>query len=60
MIKGIDNTVKLYQMKPAHAKGNIITDTSGKKYIDMLAGVAVNLLGYNDAKINSAIFRQVK
>jgi predicted acetylornithine/succinylornithine family transaminase len=59
-IKGMDNTVKLYQMKPKHGKGAVLTDVNGKKYIDMLAGVAVNLLGYNDADVNKAINTQLK
>lgn len=59
-IKGMDNTVKLYQLKPDSGHGAVITDVNGKKYIDMLAGVAVNLLGYNDAAVNKAINGQLK
>ncbi len=60
MIKGIDNTVKLYQIKPKYGKGAVITDINGKKYIDMFAGIAVNLLGYNDPAVNKAAVAQIK
>ena len=51
----MDNTVKVYGLKPAKGKGAVITDTRGKKYLDLLAGVAVNSLGYNDPDINKAV-----
>lgn len=59
-IKGIDNTVNLYQMKPEYGRGAVITDINGKNYIDMFAGIAVNLLGYNDPDINRAATAQIK
>jgi acetylornithine/N-succinyldiaminopimelate aminotransferase len=59
-IKSIDNTVNLYQMKPKTGKGAVITDVDGKKYLDMFAGIAVNLLGYNDPGINRAATAQIK
>jgi len=59
MIKGLDNTVNVYGMEPVKGKGAILFDKSGKKYIDMLAGVAVNVLGYNDPDINRAVKKQV-
>jgi acetylornithine/N-succinyldiaminopimelate aminotransferase len=60
MIKGLDNTVNLYQMKPRSGKGAVVTDINGKKYIDMFAGIAVNLLGYNDSGVNRAAVSQIK
>jgi len=58
--KYIGNTFKRYDAVFAKGKGAVITDTAGKKYIDMLAGVAVNLLGYNDEKVNAAMIGQIK
>ncbi len=34
-----------------HADGVMVYDTEGKAYIDMVAGIAVNALGYNNEKI---------
>jgi acetylornithine/N-succinyldiaminopimelate aminotransferase len=59
-ITGLDNTVNLYQLKPETGKGSVITDANGKKYIDMFAGIAVNLLGYNDPDVNRAAMAQIK
>lgn len=60
IIKSSDNTVEVYQILPEKGKGAIIFDNRGKKYIDMFAGIAVNLFGYNDRDINNAILKQVK
>ncbi|MCX8094289.1 MAG: acetylornithine/succinylornithine family transaminase [Candidatus Goldbacteria bacterium] len=59
-MKSLDNTVKPYDVYLSHGQGAILYDKKGKKYIDLLAGVAVNLLGYNNKKINSAILLQLK
>jgi len=59
-MKSFDNTVKPYDVQLAYGKGVFLFDKKGKKYIDLLAGVAVNLLGYNNKKINNAINKQVK
>jgi predicted acetylornithine/succinylornithine family transaminase len=59
-IKSSDNTVDVFQMIPEKGKGAILYDIHNKKYIDMFAGIAVNLFGYNDKKINTAIINQVK
>lgn len=56
----LDNTVKPYKINLSYGRGSILYDKKGRKYIDLLAGVAVNLLGYNNKKINEAIFKQVK
>lgn len=37
-----------------------LTDISGKKYIDFVAGIAVNALGYNHSSLVSAITTKVK
>ena len=42
------------------AKGSYIWDTSGKKYLDFVAGVSANLLGHCHPKIINAIKKQLK
>ena len=34
----------------SHAKGSYIFDTSGKSYLDFIAGVSANSLGHNHPK----------
>lgn len=41
-------------------KGAVLTDVNGKKYIDFLAGIAVNCLGHNYKPIVKAVSRQAK
>lgn len=41
-------------------KGSTLTDVNGKKYIDFLAGIAVNCLGHNYPPLVRAISRQAK
>ncbi len=36
-------------------KGCTVYDSTGKAYLDLVAGLAVNVLGYNDAEVNQAI-----
>ena len=42
----------------SHAKGSFIYDTSGKKYLDFVAGVSANSLGHNHPKVTKAIKNQ--
>lgn len=41
-------------------KGSIVFDADGKKYIDMLGGIATNLLGHSHPAVVSAVTRQIK
>ena len=41
------------------AMGSIITDTSGKEYIDLIAGIAVSSLGHQHPLVKQAILDQV-
>lgn len=41
-------------------KGCYLYDTEGKKYLDMIGGIAVNCLGYGNSKLASAISQQAK
>ena len=38
-------------------QGSTLYDTDGKAYIDCVAGIAVNALGYGDAGIQQAMAR---
>ena len=41
-------------------EGNTLTDTNGKEYIDFVAGIGVNTLGYNHPSLVSAITSQAQ
>ncbi|HOO56990.1 MAG TPA: aspartate aminotransferase family protein [bacterium] len=41
-------------------KGVYVYDENGKKYLDLLAGIAVNSLGHCNSRVNSAINKQLK
>ena len=38
----------------------VVYDYAGKRYIDLLAGIAVNALGYNHPRISNVIRKQIK
>jgi acetylornithine aminotransferase len=41
-------------------KGSIVFDADGKKYIDMLGGIATNILGHSHPAVVSAVTRQIR
>jgi acetylornithine aminotransferase len=41
-------------------KGSIVFDADGKKYIDMLGGIATNILGHTHPSVVTAVNRQIK
>jgi acetylornithine/N-succinyldiaminopimelate aminotransferase len=43
-----------------YGDGVWLYDKSGEKYLDMFAGLAVNILGYNNQAVNKAITDQLK
>ncbi|QIK16427.1 aspartate aminotransferase family protein [Blattabacterium sp. DPU] len=43
----------------SHAEGSYIYGIDGKKYLDFVAGVSVNVLGHGNKKIKKAIKKQV-
>ena len=47
-------------MEVSHAKGSYIYDTSGKKYLDFVAGVSACTLGHSHPKIVDAIIKQTE
>lgn len=57
--KYIANTFNRYNVEFSRGKGAVLYGKDGREYIDMVAGVAVNLLGYNDSSVNAAIKGQV-
>lgn len=47
-----------YKIVPERGEGAYIYDINGKKYIDFLAGIAVNVLGHNYPALVDAISKQ--
>ena len=41
-------------------KGSIVYDADGKRYVDMLGGIATNILGHSHPAVVSAVTRQIK
>lgn len=46
-------------MEVSHAKGSYIYDTSGKSYLDFVAGVSAVSLGHQNQRVNDAIKKQL-
>jgi len=46
-------------MEVSHADGSYIYDTSGKRYLDFVAGVSAVPLGHRNQKVNNAIIAQL-
>ncbi len=52
------NVVQIYGRPPlviTRGEGMTVYDSEGRAYLDFVAGIAVNALGYNDAGLNAAI-----
>lgn len=47
-----------YNIVLDHGDGPYVYDTKGKKYIDFLAGIAVNVVGHNYKPLVDAVFQQ--
>jgi acetylornithine/succinyldiaminopimelate/putrescine aminotransferase len=41
------STYKRYDLVISHGSGCYVYDVAGRRYLDFLAGIAVNALGYN-------------
>lgn len=53
-----ENVVQSYKRPPfvlERGDGVVVYDTDGKAYLDWVAGIAVNALGYNDVGLQNAI-----
>ncbi len=49
------NTYSKFPIVFEKGEGNYLIDTEGNKYLDFVAGIAVNALGYNNSEIKEAI-----
>ena len=49
-----------YPVVLSHGEGPYVYDIEGKKYLDFLAGIAVNILGHNHPVLTEAIAAQAK
>ena len=58
--KYVMHTYKRFPMIITHGKGCFVWDTEGNKYLDLIAGIAVNMLGYGDEVLADAIGCQAK
>ena len=58
--KVVMNTYSRFPIAFDHGKGMYVWDADGKKYLDFVAGIAVNSLGYNHPKLTEKISEQVK
>jgi acetylornithine/N-succinyldiaminopimelate aminotransferase len=56
--KYIMKTYGRYPIVPVRGEGSILWDADGKRYLDFLAGVAVNNLGHCHPKVVEALQRQ--
>lgn len=55
----IMNTYGRLPLVPDHAEGSIITDKTGKEYVDFTSGIGVNIFGWCDKGWNDAIRAQL-
>lgn len=53
-------TYSRYDLYVSHGSGAYIYDLAGKRYLDMLGGIAVNSLGYNHPRIVRVLAEQGK
>ena len=58
--KTVVNNYGSFDVTFKSGKGSVLKDTSGNKYIDFLAGIAVNSLGHNYKPLVKAIAKQAK
>ena len=49
-----------YDFVPVKAKGVYLYDKDGRKVLDFLGGVAVNVLGYKNKALENAIKKQMR
>ena len=61
--RGMDSVMNTYSRFPLvleKGEGCYVYDTDGTKYLDFVAGIAVNSLGHNNEKLISAISKQAE
>src|SRR3989454_1255314 len=49
-----------YELLADRGTGAYLSDKSNKRYLDLLAGIAVNALGYNHPRIKTVLRKQIK
>ena len=58
--KYLVSNYKKYPLLIDKGRNCILYDYSGKRYLDLLAGIAVNALGYNHPRIMNVLRKQIK
>ena len=58
--KIVVNNYGAFDVVMTHGQGATVWDADGKRYIDFLAGIAVNCLGHNFKPLVNAISEQAK
>ena len=58
--KYVMNTYKSFPVVLKEGKGSYLWDVNGKKYLDFVAGIAVNVLGYADEEYIEVIKNQLE
>jgi acetylornithine/N-succinyldiaminopimelate aminotransferase len=53
-------TYSRYEILADRGSGAYLIDKSNKRYLDLLAGIAVNALGYNHPRIKQVLRKQIK
>src|SRR5438876_8503152 len=53
-------TYSRYELLVDRGSGAYLIDRSNKRYLDLLAGIAVNALGYNHPRIKQVLRKQIK
>ena len=57
--KYIANTYKRFDLELVKGKNELLYDASGKEYIDMGSGIAVNVFGINDQLWKQTVIEQL-
>jgi predicted acetylornithine/succinylornithine family transaminase len=53
-------TYSRYELLADRGSGAYLIDKSNKRYLDLLAGIAVNALGYNHPRVRQVLRKQIK
>src|SRR5437879_7162669 len=53
-------TYSRYELLADRGSGAYLIDKSNKRYLDLLAGIAVNALGYNHPRVKQMLRKQIK
>ena len=58
--KYVLGTYARYEILVDRGTGAYLIDKSNKRYLDLLAGIGVNSLGYNHPRVKQALRKQIK